>query len=80
MESFNGKVREEFLNEHWFVSVREAQVLGDAFRVDFNTVRPHSSLKNMTPEEFVRSAMVGSPAAPARPHDQEQPLTMAGVT
>lgn len=55
VESFNGKVRDEFLNEHWFTSILEAQVLGEAFRVDFNTVRPHSSLKYLTPEEFVRS-------------------------
>ena len=55
VESFNGKVRDEFLNEHWFTSIHEAQVLAEAFRVDFNTVRPHSSLKYLTPAEFVRS-------------------------
>jgi putative transposase len=80
VESFNGKVRDEFLNEHWFTSIHEAQVLGEAFRVDFNTVRPHSSLKYLTPEEFVNSVTAGSQAAPARPQDQEQPLTTAGVT
>ena len=80
VESFNGKVRDEFLNEHWFGSIREAQILGEAFRVDFNTVRPHSSLKYLTPEEFVRSMAAGSQAAPARPQDQQQPLTTAGVT
>ena len=79
VESFNGKVRDEFLNEHWFASIREAQVLSEAFRVDFNTVRPHSALKYLTPEEFVTS-VAGSPAAPALPQDQEQELTTAGVT
>ena len=79
VESFNGKVRDEFLNEHWFTSIAEAQVLGRAFRIDFNTVRPHSSLKYLTPEEFVTS-LAGSPAAPVRPQDQEPELTTAGVT
>lgn len=79
VESFNGKVRDEFLNEHWFTSIAEAQVLGRAFRIDFNTVRPHSSLKYLTPEEFVTS-LAGSPAAPVRPQDQERQLTTAGVT
>ena len=79
VESFNGKVRDEFLNEHWFASIREAQVLGEAFRIDFNTVRPHSALKNLTPEEFVTS-LAGSPAAPVRPQDQEPELTAGGVT
>jgi putative transposase len=79
VESFNGKVRDEFLNEHWFASLAEAQVLAEAFRVDFNTVRPHSALKNLTPQEFVK-VNAGSPAAPARPQDQEPELTTAGVT
>ena len=79
VESFNGKVRDEFLNEHWFATVREAQVLAEAFRIDFNTVRPHSSLKNLTPEEFVTS-LADSPAAPVRPQDQEPEVTADGVT
>jgi len=84
VESFNGKVRDEFLNEHWFLSIHEAQVLGEAFRIDFNTVRPHSSLKNRTPEEFVKS-LAGSPATPAHPQRSRaglegEDLTAAGVT
>jgi putative transposase len=64
VESFNGKVRDEFLNEHWFASIQEAQILGEAFRVDFNTVRPHSSLKYLTPAEFVESLAVAAQADP----------------
>jgi len=79
VESFNGKVRDEFLNEHWFASIHEAQVLAEAFRIDFNTVRPHSALKNLTPEEFVTS-LAGSPAASVRPQDREPDLTAGGVT
>lgn len=71
VESFNGKVRDEFLNEHWFASIREAQVLGEAFRVDFNTVRPHSSLKYLTPDEFVRSWSTTDQPGGARNDDRE---------
>jgi putative transposase len=74
VESFNGKVRDEFLNEHWFASMREAQVLGEAFRIDFNTVRPHSSLKYLTPAEFVQSLGVArafDPPGGASSHDRD---------
>jgi putative transposase len=79
VERFNGRVRDEFLNEHWFASVAEAQVLAEVYRVDFNTVRPHSALKNRTPEEFVLS-WASSPAAPVRSQDQAPEPTAAGVT
>ena len=39
VESFNGKFRDECLNEHWFVSVAEAKAVIEAWRVDYNTVR-----------------------------------------
>ena len=51
IESFNGKFRDECLNEHWFSSIPEAQAIIEAWRVDYNTVRPHSSLGNRTPRE-----------------------------
>jgi putative transposase len=43
IESFNGKFRDECLNEHWFVSMADAQIAIEAWRVDYNTVRPHSA-------------------------------------
>jgi transposase InsO family protein len=43
-ESFNSKLRDEFLNEEIFYSLKEAQVLTERWRVHYNTVRPHSSL------------------------------------
>lgn len=52
MESFNGKLRDECLNEHVFSSLAEARRIIDAWRIDYNTVRPHSSLGYLTPEEF----------------------------
>lgn len=51
-ESLNGKIRDEFLNEHWFLSLNEARELLEEWRNDYNKVRPHSSLKYQTPEEF----------------------------
>lgn len=54
IESFNGKFRDECLNENWFTSLRDAQEKIEAWRKDYNCERPHSSLGNLSPEEFVR--------------------------
>lgn len=54
IESFNGKFRDECLNENWFRNLREAQEKIEEWRKDYNTNRPHSSLKGLTPEEYVR--------------------------
>ena len=54
IESFNGKFRDECLNQNWFVSLDQARRIIEAWRVDYNTVRPHSSLGYRTPEEFAR--------------------------
>jgi putative transposase len=43
-ESFNGKLRDEFLNGEIFYSLKEAQILTEMWRVEYNTERPHSSL------------------------------------
>ena len=52
IESFNGKLRDECLNEHVFGSLADARRIIEAWRVDYNEVRPHSSLGYQTPEEF----------------------------
>lgn len=52
IESFNGRLRDECLNESWFVSLEDAQQTIEAFRLDYNTVRPHSGLTGCTPSEF----------------------------
>lgn len=54
VESFNGRMRDELLNQHWWRSVAEARDAVDAYREDFNEVRPHSALDNKTPSEFAR--------------------------
>src|SRR5690348_13403391 len=49
IESFNGKFRDECLNEHWFISLAQARHTIEAWRMEYNTERPHSSLGNRTP-------------------------------
>jgi putative transposase len=52
VESFNGRFRDECLNEHWFLSMQHARSTIEAWRIEYNTERPHSSLDDLTPEEF----------------------------
>jgi putative transposase len=54
IESFNGRLRDECLNESWFVSLPDAQQTIEAFRVDYNETRPHSGLAGCTPSEFAQ--------------------------
>lgn len=54
IESFKGRLRDECLNVYQFASLAEAQAIIEAWRVDYNTRRPHSSLGRLTPSEFVR--------------------------
>ena len=52
IESFNGKFRDECLNDHWFLSLDDAKTKIEAWRRDYNEVRPHSSLGDLTPKEY----------------------------
>lgn len=54
IESFNGKLRDECLNQEWFGSLADARSIIEAWRKDYNEVRPHSSLANRSPSEFER--------------------------
>jgi len=54
IESFNGKFRDECLNQHWFSNVMEAKQIIESWRQEYNEVRPHSSLENVPPAEFAR--------------------------
>jgi putative transposase len=56
VESFIGRFRQECLNENWFLSVADAKEKIESWRRDYNEERPHSSLGNMTPEEYARRA------------------------
>jgi putative transposase len=73
IESFNRKFRDECLNEHWFLSLAEAREKIEAWRRDYNQVRPHSTLGYQTPEEFAaRAAAPG--ASPPTPLAQGKEL------
>ena len=59
VESFNGKFRDECLNEHWFADVAEAREIIEEWRVDYNEHRPHSSLDYLAPAEFAARLPLG---------------------
>jgi putative transposase len=52
IESFNGKLRQECLDQHWFDDLEEAKVVIEAWRKEYNQERPHRSLQGQTPLEF----------------------------
>ena len=58
IESFNGKFRDECLNENWFLSLRETKIIIEQWRKYYNQERPHSSLGGATPCEFIRNAQL----------------------
>jgi len=55
IESFNGRIRAECLNENWFLSIDDARQKIEAWRQDYNNHRPHSALGNLAPGEFAQS-------------------------
>ena len=58
IESFNARFRRECLNTHWFLSRTDARERIEAWRKDYNAVRPHSSPENQTPEQFAAQVEV----------------------
>ena len=73
VESFNGKFRDECLNEHWFVSLVDAKALIEAWRLDYNLVRPHSALGGQTPHQFAMRSLGARRLPPARPDGVSKP-------
>ena len=65
IESFNGKFRDECLNEHWFTTLAHARAVIAAWRQDYNEQRPHSALNYLAPSEFAAKhrATADAPAA-----------------
>lgn len=59
IESFNGRLRDECLNEHLFTTLPEARRIIEAWKIDYNTRRPHSSLNGLTPMEFAARPIQG---------------------
>jgi putative transposase len=56
IESFNGRLRQECLNESWFLSLEDAREKVETWRQQYNKERPHSSLGNIAPYEYALSA------------------------
>lgn len=73
IESFNGKFRDECLSQSWYTSLDDAQQIIEAWRMDYNTVRPHSSLGYQTPAEYA-DAIAARPASPPTPVVSPTPL------
>jgi putative transposase len=77
VESFNGKFRDECLNEHWFVSLADAQLQIEAWRVDYNTVRPHSALADQTPHAFAMVTLGARRPRLARLNEDHKPEALS---
>lgn len=83
IESFNGKFRDEVLNRELFYSVKEAKVIVEDWRMEYNHHRPHSSLGYKTPAEFAASCIASAP--PTAPLQQcttgqgDNPLIAGGT-
>lgn len=58
VESFNGRLRQECLNENWFLSLADAREKIEAWRTFFNQVSPHSALEWSTPSDYARKDAV----------------------
>ena len=76
IESFHGKLRDECLNRELFGSLLEARVILEAWRMEYNNERPHSSLRYQTPNEFVRrsNTVLQSPSGLPTPSVAIHPL------
>jgi len=64
VESFNGRARDELLNIEEFATLLEAQIVIEAWRIEYNTYRPHSSLGGLTPAEYTEQWTINQPALP----------------
>jgi hypothetical protein len=56
VETFNGSLRDDCLNVHWFETIEDAKAIIEAWRRDYNESRPHMALKNVAPEEYARNS------------------------
>jgi putative transposase len=66
IESFNGKLRDECLNDNWFLSLNDAREIIEDWRMDYNRHRPHSSLDNLTPAEYAEKFEIFQGLTPER--------------
>jgi putative transposase len=78
IESLNGKFRTECLNTHWFLSLDEARRKCEAWRRDYNEVRPHSAIGNQVPAALHRSTGNPGQPSPMKPHFSRAPWSKVG--
>ena len=71
-ESLNGRIRDEFLNQHCFLSVNHIRNLGRDWHNDYNELRPHTALGGRSPEQFIAEQR-GPLGAHAAPHALNSP-------
>lgn len=76
-ESFNGRVRDELLNQHCFSSVRHARDLCEEWRSDYNSVRPHTAQGGLSPEQFLAARGGGHGPRPGRARQTQPQLQPA---
>jgi putative transposase len=60
IEAFNGRLRQECLNESWFMSLEDAKEKVESWRVDYNSKRPHGAMGNLAPAEFAAALTIES--------------------
>ena len=73
-ESFNSRLRDEFLSQELFTSLTETQVLAEQHRVFHNLDRPHSSLGYLTPAEFAALDEAGGFTSPRSEEASDSPV------
>ena len=79
VESFNGKLRDELLNQEIFLSLEEARWVTDRWRLDYNHHRIHSALNYQTPAAFAAACVLPASAAP-QPPEHTQLLYLDSLT
>ena len=81
VESFNGRLRDECLNEHIFGNLAEARKIIENWRIDYNTQRPHTSLGGLAPAVYANLNRTTRPASPElRKGSAQQALTATKST
>jgi len=80
VESFNGRFRDECLNQYWFTSIEDAATLISKWKHDYNTLRPHSALGNMTPLQFRLAAEEANPLLKENKLDLTGNIKLAAVS
>jgi putative transposase len=80
IESFNGRFREECLDPSWFTSLPEARRTIEAWRLDYNLHRPHTSLRMRTPAAFAAARPFAKPQRPQPAPDATLPDIVAAIS